>query len=181
MNSVWILTENAIRNGVQSTTRYRKNVSGKRVNNNRTPAPLRQRSGAKGGRAAKRAASLRKKEHPIHHDQLELPLEYPLTSMYDYAGSTCDGAESSDAFSILDPTTPAPDFSFGSDPSYQTPRFTIGQTSSPMYRSSNPASIDEPDQGIHDYGYHPTSDVTLENMLRAHHDSTASNLPTALE
>ena len=100
--------------------------------------------------------------------------------MYDYEGSTCDGTESSDAFSVLDPATPAADFCFGSDPSYQTPRFTLGQTSSPMYRCSNPVSMDEPDQGIHDYGYHPASDVTLEDMLRAHQDSTASNLSTAL-
>jgi hypothetical protein len=61
-NSVWILTADAIRHGVQSTTRYRKHGSNKKTNRTRTPAPLRQRSGAKGGRAARRAARLRREE-----------------------------------------------------------------------------------------------------------------------
>lgn len=61
-NSVWILTADAVRHGVQSTTRYRKNGSNKKANRARVPAPLRQRSGAKGGRAARRAARLRREE-----------------------------------------------------------------------------------------------------------------------
>lgn len=65
-NSVWILTENAIKNGVQSTTRYRKNATSKK-NLNRSPALQRQRSGAKGGRAARRAARLKRLQQ--EHDQ----------------------------------------------------------------------------------------------------------------
>lgn len=162
---------------MQSTTRYRKTGkigNGKRMNNNKTPAPLRQRSGARGGEAARRAMRLRRKEH---HNQHGLHLAYPQAPMYDYEGSGCDGA-SSDAFSILDPTTPIPDFSFGGDPSYQTPRFSIEPTTSPTYRSSNPTCIGDPDQGMHDYGYQSGSELTLEDLLGAHQESTASNLST---
>ncbi|KIW19071.1 hypothetical protein PV08_03361 [Exophiala spinifera] len=63
-NSVWVLTEDAIKNGVQSTTRYRKAGGGKRHNGHRVPAIQRQRSGAKGGRATSRAARQRRQEIP---------------------------------------------------------------------------------------------------------------------
>ncbi|KAI1619646.1 hypothetical protein EDD37DRAFT_570799 [Exophiala viscosa] len=63
-NSVWILTEDAIKNGVQSTTRYRKTGGGKRGLGHRVAAIQRQRSGAKGGRAASRAARQRRQDHP---------------------------------------------------------------------------------------------------------------------
>lgn len=55
-NSMWVLTEHAIKNGVQSTTRYRKNHSSKKGAANKVPALKRQRSGARGGRATRRAA-----------------------------------------------------------------------------------------------------------------------------
>jgi hypothetical protein len=159
---------------VQSTTRYRKNNSGKRMNNNKTPAPTRQRSGARGGEAARRTMRLRKKERTSHNGS---PLAYSQTSMYDYDGSTCDGA-SSDAFPVLDPTTPLADFSFGGDSSYQTPRFHTEPSSSALYASSILAGTGDPDHGMQDYGYQSTSELTLEDMLRAHQDSTASNLST---
>ncbi|KAL1956745.1 hypothetical protein VTO42DRAFT_6895 [Malbranchea cinnamomea] len=57
-NNVWALTEEAIRNGVQSTTRYRK--QGSKKTKSEHPVPQRQRSGAKGGRAAKRSARVRR-------------------------------------------------------------------------------------------------------------------------
>ncbi|KAK5552353.1 hypothetical protein LTR46_009683 [Exophiala xenobiotica] len=63
-NSVWVLTEDAVKNGVQSTTRYRKTGGGKRMGQ-RAPAIQRQRSGAKGGRAASRAARQRRQENPF--------------------------------------------------------------------------------------------------------------------
>ncbi|KAK4942572.1 hypothetical protein LTR10_017701 [Elasticomyces elasticus] len=63
-NSVWILTEDAIKNGVQSTTRYRKTGGGKRGLGHRVPAIQRQRSGARGGRAASRAARQRRQDNP---------------------------------------------------------------------------------------------------------------------
>ncbi|KAI5282097.1 hypothetical protein KEM54_002984, partial [Ascosphaera aggregata] len=46
--SVWVLTEDAVRNGVLSTTRYRKPALPKF---GKSPSPRRQRRGAKGGRA----------------------------------------------------------------------------------------------------------------------------------
>ncbi|KAL1858698.1 hypothetical protein Plec18170_002904 [Paecilomyces lecythidis] len=53
----WKLTEDAIKCGrVESTTRYRKQGSHKKSMKSDHPAPQRQRSGAKGGRAAKISA-----------------------------------------------------------------------------------------------------------------------------
>lgn len=57
-SSIWGLTEDAIKHGVQSTTRYRKTGTS-RKNCGRSPAVPRQRSGAKGGIAARRSARLR--------------------------------------------------------------------------------------------------------------------------
>ena len=45
---------------MKSTTRYRRNVPNKKVSKSDHPAPQRQRSGAKGGKAAKKAAKLRR-------------------------------------------------------------------------------------------------------------------------
>lgn len=56
----WRLTEEAIKSGVQSTTRYRKQGNHKKSMKSEHPAPQRQRSGAKGGRAAKIAARMRR-------------------------------------------------------------------------------------------------------------------------
>ncbi|KIV95991.1 hypothetical protein PV10_03576 [Exophiala mesophila] len=61
--SVWVLTEEAIRNGVQSTTRYRKSGGGKRAQGHRTTAVQRQRSGARGGRAARQGRTTRHRRH----------------------------------------------------------------------------------------------------------------------
>ncbi|WEW58911.1 hypothetical protein PRK78_004379 [Emydomyces testavorans] len=58
--NVWVLTERAVKHGVQSTTRYRKPGIHKKATKSEHPAPQRQRSGAKGGRAAKKAAKFRR-------------------------------------------------------------------------------------------------------------------------
>ncbi|KAK2871744.1 hypothetical protein FQN49_002869 [Arthroderma sp. PD_2] len=58
--NAWVLTERAIRHGVQSTTRYRKPGVHKKSQKSDHPAPQRQRSGARGGRAAKKAAKYRR-------------------------------------------------------------------------------------------------------------------------
>ncbi|GIJ99254.1 hypothetical protein Aspvir_001384 [Aspergillus viridinutans] len=55
----WRLTDEAYRKGIQSTTRYRKQANHKRPLGSDTPAPQRQRSGAKGGKATKIAAKYR--------------------------------------------------------------------------------------------------------------------------
>jgi hypothetical protein len=58
--NAWILTEKARKEGVQSTTRYRKQGIHKKTAKSEHPAPQRQRSGAKGGRAAKKIPKLRR-------------------------------------------------------------------------------------------------------------------------
>ncbi|KAF7162125.1 hypothetical protein CNMCM5623_007570 [Aspergillus felis] len=55
----WRLTDEAYTKGIQSTTRYRKQANHKRPLGSDTPAPQRQRSGAKGGKATKIAAKYR--------------------------------------------------------------------------------------------------------------------------
>ncbi|KAL4875918.1 hypothetical protein BJY04DRAFT_232067 [Aspergillus karnatakaensis] len=49
----WRLTDEAVNNGIQSTTRYRKQANYKKSAASDPPAPQRQRSGAKGGKATK--------------------------------------------------------------------------------------------------------------------------------
>ncbi|EAW11481.1 forkhead domain protein [Aspergillus clavatus NRRL 1] len=55
----WRLTDEAIKKGIQSTTRYRKQANHKRSLGSDPPAPQRQRSGAKGGKATKITAKYR--------------------------------------------------------------------------------------------------------------------------
>ncbi|KAL9621424.1 MAG: hypothetical protein Q9160_004184 [Pyrenula sp. 1 TL-2023] len=61
-SNVWVLTNKAIEHGVESTTRYRNKGNLKKSSRSRLPAPQRQKSGAKGGRAARRAAKQRQSE-----------------------------------------------------------------------------------------------------------------------
>ncbi|OAX85279.1 hypothetical protein ACJ72_00341 [Emergomyces africanus] len=58
--NVWVLTKEALQNGVQSTTRYRKLGTQKKPPKSDHPAPQRQRSGAKGGKAAKKQSKTRR-------------------------------------------------------------------------------------------------------------------------
>ncbi|KAL4980321.1 hypothetical protein BDW66DRAFT_53868 [Aspergillus desertorum] len=55
----WRLTDEAVSNGIQSTTRYRKQANYKKPVTSDPPAPQRQRSGAKGGKATKITARFR--------------------------------------------------------------------------------------------------------------------------
>ncbi|PYH40884.1 uncharacterized protein BP01DRAFT_419103 [Aspergillus saccharolyticus JOP 1030-1] len=64
----WRLTEEAVKYGVQSTTRYRKQASNKKTSSADPPAPQRQRSGAKGGKATKIKIKLRGR--PSGQDEL---------------------------------------------------------------------------------------------------------------
>ncbi|KAE8391906.1 hypothetical protein BDV23DRAFT_182025 [Aspergillus alliaceus] len=57
--NVWRLTDEAARKGIQSTTRYRKQGNYKKTVGLAPPAPQRQRSGAKGGKATKVTAKYR--------------------------------------------------------------------------------------------------------------------------
>ena len=57
---IWVLEPTAVEEGVKSTTRYRKFNSNRKIGKGDQPAPQRQRSGAKGGKAAKKAAKTRR-------------------------------------------------------------------------------------------------------------------------
>jgi hypothetical protein len=57
---MWRLTDEAIREGVKSTTRYRSKQPNKRGHRTQQPQPQRQASGAKGGQAAKRSARMKR-------------------------------------------------------------------------------------------------------------------------
>src|SRR5438045_4688636 len=57
---VWVLVENAIKDGVKSTTRYRKSCS-KKSPRSETKAFQRQRSGQKGGKATRKWKKLQAK------------------------------------------------------------------------------------------------------------------------
>ncbi|OAP56250.1 hypothetical protein AYL99_09429 [Fonsecaea erecta] len=89
--SVWILTDEAIKNGVQSTTRYRKTGTGKKSMGGRIPAIQRQRAGAKGGRAARHAAKRKCQEHYAFTDSTATPS--PSTASY----SDCTDYQSFDS------------------------------------------------------------------------------------
>ncbi|KAK5047664.1 hypothetical protein LTR84_006329 [Exophiala bonariae] len=102
-NSVWALTGDAILHGVQSTTRYRKSGGGRRTLISRTPALQRQKSGARGGRAARRSARYR------HQDQVYLDHPTP---------SSCS------------PDTPS--YSDVSDSGFDNPDFHPGFRSCPL-------------------------------------------------
>ena len=55
---IWVLADSALQEGgVKSTTRYRKHNSNKKAPRSNHPAPQRQLSGAKGGKAAKKSAA----------------------------------------------------------------------------------------------------------------------------
>ncbi|KAI9717869.1 MAG: hypothetical protein M1812_004396 [Candelaria pacifica] len=57
---IWVLEPSAIQGGVKSTTRYRKTVPNKKSYRSENPAPRRQQSGSKGGKAARKAAKMRR-------------------------------------------------------------------------------------------------------------------------
>ena len=57
---IWVLEESALTEGVKSTTRYRKHNPNKKVGKGETAVPQRQRSGAKGGKAARKSAKMRR-------------------------------------------------------------------------------------------------------------------------
>ena len=88
---MWVLTEYAKQYGVQSTTRYRKNGTSKKASANRVPAVQRQRSGAKGGRAARRAARLKRQEEGHRRNfttqpeaEGQSPYQSPLSATQDH-------------------------------------------------------------------------------------------------
>ena len=57
---IWVLEPSAMEKGVESTTRYRRTGPGKKTSRTEPAATQRQRSGAKGGKAARRVAKLKR-------------------------------------------------------------------------------------------------------------------------
>ncbi|CAI6334431.1 unnamed protein product [Periconia digitata] len=93
---MWRLTDDAIRGGVKSTTRYRSKQPNKRGHRSQNPLPQRQASGSKGGTAARHTARVRKSTRgndlysyrsTPRNDQLDgVPSTYEAESPY-YNGS----------------------------------------------------------------------------------------------
>lgn len=97
---MWRLTDEAIRDGVKSTTRYRSKQPNKRGHRTQHPQPQRQASGAKGGQASRRSANLRRSKRqneqysgdsyisrsvPVAFDpsyNTEAPMQYPPSQYY---------------------------------------------------------------------------------------------------
>ncbi|KAL9118942.1 MAG: hypothetical protein Q9187_004504 [Circinaria calcarea] len=80
---IWVLEPSALANGVESTTRYRRSVPGKKSGKNEPAATQRQRSGAKGGKATRHAklrkASKNQKCHPKIFEE-----DKPVFSEFEY-------------------------------------------------------------------------------------------------
>lgn len=137
------MTEHAIKNGVESTTRYRKSATSRRGSNKRTPAVQRQRSGARGGRATRRGARVKlSQENP--------PQASAEASIPD--GSTITGYEWSPLSSGHDlyspygysPITPSGDQML--NPGYSLPRpsyYDYGQQMLPKLEEESQFLMDE--------------------------------------
>ena len=103
-----MLTEHAIKHGVQSTTRYRKTGTCKKAVSNRIPAIQRQRSGAKGGRAARRAARLKRQEEGQGRARTVLG-EGETPTSFGHSRSPLSIAQDQWSSYSCSPTTPAED------------------------------------------------------------------------
>ncbi|KAL8713327.1 MAG: hypothetical protein Q9220_002526 [cf. Caloplaca sp. 1 TL-2023] len=77
---IWVLEPSAITDGIKSTTRYRKQGSNKKVHKSGHPAPERQRSGAKGGKATRKAAKTRR-DPPSKEARAQKKEDIPLPSV----------------------------------------------------------------------------------------------------
>ena len=86
---IWVLDPSRVGVGIESTTRYRQKTVSKRCENDDQADPKRQRSGRKGGKAARRSAKLRlRKSRLLEHDAGYAPypkieLSIPLNGQAD--------------------------------------------------------------------------------------------------
>ena len=168
---MWVLTELAIKNGVQSTTRYRKTGGAKKTNLNRVPAVQRQRSGAKGGQAARRAAKLRRREQ-AEYQQLVSPLQALSTpSSFECSDPYACTAET-DYLSNYAPVTPPDDRLFGVSNALPLAPNSI----EPQRFKMDGGHVDENEQSMHDLGAHGLSDACIDDLLRLHPDSSSAVL-----
>lgn len=72
---VWVLEQSALEKGVESTTRYRKVGTNKKPGRVEPVASQRQRSGARGGKAARKSAKTRRSTRPEQPHRVELVKE----------------------------------------------------------------------------------------------------------
>lgn len=110
--SVWYLSQDALQHGVQSTTRYRKGVGLRKPYLNGNPDSQRQKSGAKGGRAARRAARLRRLEQTTSDTWESTTVSDNLEPLNNLAHAATVVESSSVARLPSDPPTPSETFSF---------------------------------------------------------------------
>ncbi|KAH7120832.1 forkhead domain-containing protein [Dendryphion nanum] len=112
---LWRLTQDAIRDGVKSTTRYRSKHPNKRGHRSQHPLPQRQASGAKGGQAAKRSAKMKKSQrmHDRYPHRSEHFMSRPMPTSYPGYDSHHTCAD------ISIPYSPSPYYS--SDLEFDTP------------------------------------------------------------
>jgi hypothetical protein len=125
--SVWYLTERALRNGVESTTRYRKkdphNPPYRRSAYNRDMDWKRQSSGRKGGKATRKATQLRRMEAAAWASSLSQDHLDPFDSLIHAANAVNDypGTRASTPSSPLEhyprtPRAPTTDHEYGAAP-----------------------------------------------------------------
>ncbi|PYI01051.1 hypothetical protein BO78DRAFT_328600 [Aspergillus sclerotiicarbonarius CBS 121057] len=137
----WRLTNEAIENGVQSTTRYRKQASYRKALGSDPPAPQRQRSGAKGGKATKIKARFRGRmsEDDLRREKCRQRVtsqrrpQKNVYAQYSTTAAALTGITVVSPYQVSGPTTPgtrlsAEPFDLGSvvgcaDPSPCTPLF----------------------------------------------------------
>ena len=109
-----MLEDFAIKNGVQSTTRYRKRTGNQKVTKSENPAPSRQTSGRKGGISASKTKSSRQRLK-IDASDLRRPVHRPETGRHPYQ------YQSQHRFSRdFSPLTPSPE----EPPQSASPLFT---------------------------------------------------------
>ena len=89
---IWVLQDWAVKDGVKSTTRYRKPPPFRRAQRSGIPAPQRQRSGAKGGRAARKSARQRKYGH-VANQNTELAICHVTDTSGINDNDSCDPVE----------------------------------------------------------------------------------------
>ncbi len=75
---IWVLESSAVGVGIESTTRFRQKTVSKRSENVDQADPKRQRSGRKGGRAARKTAKLRRSA--LHEHDARYP-PYPKSEL----------------------------------------------------------------------------------------------------
>ncbi|MCJ1402061.1 hypothetical protein MMC11_005280 [Xylographa trunciseda] len=78
---IWVLEPSALEKGVQSTTRYRKVGANKKTGRNDPVVTQRQRSGARGGRAAKKTLRARRTNRYDAY-QRDLTMEESIQDLY---------------------------------------------------------------------------------------------------